>query len=81
MLLNQTQDQEHLNIHVVYAAKQLRGRHRPYVVIPAMFWYHKECMGMQEFFTPDRDIGSAIFVVWVLVQSGILSCDSTVNTD
>jgi hypothetical protein len=38
-------------------------------------------MGMQEFFTPDRDIGSAIFVVWVLVQSGILSCDSTVNTD
>jgi hypothetical protein len=28
---------EHLNIHVVYAAKQLRGRCRPYVVIPAMF--------------------------------------------
>ena len=37
MLLNQTQDQEHLNMHVVYAAKQLRGRRRPYVVIPAMF--------------------------------------------
>ena len=36
MLLNQTQDQEHLNIHVVYAAKQLRGRRRPCVVIPAM---------------------------------------------
>lgn len=28
---------EHLNIHVVYAAKQLHGRRRPYVVIPAMF--------------------------------------------
>jgi hypothetical protein len=37
MLLNQTQDQEHLNIHVVYAAKQLRGRGRSCVVIPAMF--------------------------------------------
>ena len=37
MLLNQTQDQEHLNIHVVYAVKQLRVRHRLYVVILAMF--------------------------------------------
>jgi hypothetical protein len=28
-----------------------------------------------------KDIGSAVFMVWVLVQSGLLSCDSTVNTD
>jgi hypothetical protein len=32
-------------------------------------------------FTPGRDIGSAVFMMWVLVQSGMLSCDSTVNTD
>ena len=32
-------------------------------------------------FTPGRDIGSAVFMVCVLVQSGMLSFDSTVNTD
>ena len=35
----------------------------------------------RSFFTPGKDIGSAVFMVWVLVQSGVLSCDSTVNTD
>jgi hypothetical protein len=35
----------------------------------------------RSFFTPGGDIGSAVFMVWVLVQSGMLSCDSTVNTD
>jgi hypothetical protein len=35
----------------------------------------------RSFFTPGKDIGSAVFMVWVLVQSGLLSCDSTVNTD
>ena len=35
----------------------------------------------RSFFTPGRDIGSAVFMMWVLVQSGMLSCDSTVNTD
>jgi hypothetical protein len=35
----------------------------------------------RSFFTPGREIGSAVFMVWVLVQSGMLSCDSTVNTD
>jgi hypothetical protein len=33
------------------------------------------------FFTPGRYIGSVVFMMWVLVQSGMLSCDSTVNTD
>jgi hypothetical protein len=32
----------------------------------------------RSFFTPGRDIGSAIFIVWVLVQSRMLPCDSTV---
>jgi hypothetical protein len=35
----------------------------------------------RSFFTPDWDIASAVTMVWVLVQSGMLSCDSTVNTD
>ena len=33
----------------------------------------------RSFFTPGRDIGSAVFRVWVLVQSGMLSCGFTVN--
>jgi len=33
----------------------------------------------RSFFTPGRDIGNAVLRVWVLVQSGILSCGSTVN--
>ena len=37
-------------------------------------------MVCRSFFTPGRDIGSVVFM-WVLVQSGMLSCDSTVNTD
>jgi hypothetical protein len=35
----------------------------------------------RSFFTPGRDIGSVVFMMWVLVQSGMLSCDSTVNTN
>jgi hypothetical protein len=35
----------------------------------------------RSFFTPGRDIGSAVFMMWVLVQSRMLSCDYTVNTD
>ena len=40
-----------------------------------------QSMGIDVSFTPGRDIGSAVFMMWVLVQSGMLSCDSTVNTD
>jgi hypothetical protein len=29
----------------------------------------------RSFFTPGKDIGSAVFMVWVLVQSGLLSCE------
>ena len=38
-------------------------------------------MSIDVSFTPGRDIGSAVFMMWVLVQSGMLSSDSTVNTD
>jgi hypothetical protein len=34
-------------------------------------------MVCRSFFTPGRDIGSAVFMMWVLVQSGMLSCDSS----
>jgi len=36
----------------------------------------------RSFCTPGRDIAwGAVFRVWVLVHSGMLSCGSTVNTD
>jgi hypothetical protein len=39
------------------------------------------CTELSQIDTPGRDIGSAVFMMCVLVQSGMLSCDSTVNTD
>ena len=36
-------------------------------------------MGIDVIFKPGRDIGSAGFMMWVLVQSGMLSCDSTLR--
>ena len=48
------------------------------VLGPQDLWVLMLC---RSFFTPGRDIGSVVFMMWVLVQSGMLSCDSTVNTD
>ena len=48
------------------------------VLGPQDLWVLMLC---RSFFTPGRDIGSVVFMMWVLVLSGMLSCDSTVKTD
>ena len=65
------------NLHQV-AQDQKIGKPNNLIVLGAQdLWVLMLC---RSFFTPGRDIGSAVFMVWVLVQSGMLSCDSTVNT-
>ena len=66
------------NLHQV-AQNQKIGKINNLIVLGAQdLWV---LMLSRSFFTPGRDIESAVFMVWVLVQSGVLSCDSTVNTD
>jgi hypothetical protein len=66
------------------------GQNRQFVLLIGRFLKKNSTLGAQNlwvlmlcrsFFTPDRDIGSDVFMMWVLVQSGMLSCDYTVNTD
>ena len=66
------------NFHQV--AQNLKiGKPNNLIVLGAQdLWVLMFC---RSFFTPGRDIESAVFMVWILVQSGMLSCDSTVNTD
>ena len=65
------------NLHQV-AQNQKIGKTNNLIVLGAQdLWVLMLC---RSFFTPGRDIGSVVFM-WVLVQSGMLSCDSTVNTD
>ena len=62
------------NLHQV-AQDQKIGKPNNLIVLGAQYlWVLMLC---RSFFTPGRDIGSAVLMVWVLVQS----CDSTVNTD
>ena len=66
------------NLHQV-AQNQKIGKTNNLIVLGAQdLWVLMLC---RSFFTPGRYIGSSVFMVWVLVQSGMLSCDSTVNTD
>jgi hypothetical protein len=66
------------NLHQV-AQDQKIGKPNNLIVLGAQeLWVLMLC---RSFFTPGRDIGSVVFMMWVLVQSGMLSCDSTVNTD
>ena len=66
------------NLHQV-AQDQKIGKTNNLIVLGAQdLWVLMLC---RSFFTPGRDIGSVVFMMWVLVQSGMLSCDSTVNTD
>ena len=66
------------NLHQV-AQNQKIGKPNNIIVLGAQdLWVLMLC---RSFFTPGRYIGSAVFMMWVLVQSGMLSCDSTVNTD
>jgi hypothetical protein len=60
------------------AQDQKIGKLNNLIVLGTQDWVLMLC---RSFFTPSRDIGSAVFMLWVLVQSGMLSCDSTVNTD
>ena len=61
------------------AQNQKIGKPNNLIILGAQdLWILMLC---RSFFTPGRDIGSAVFMVWVLVQTGMLSCDSTVNTD
>jgi hypothetical protein len=66
------------NLHQV-AQNQKIGKTNNLIVLGAQdLWVLMLC---RSFFTPGRYIGSVVFMMWVLVQSGMLSCDSTVNTD
>ena len=66
------------NFHQVVQNRKI-GKPNNLIVLGAQdLWVLMLC---KSFFTPGRDIGSAVFMVWVLVQSRMLSCDSTVNTD
>ena len=66
------------NLHQV-AQNQKIGKTNNLIFLGAQdLWVLMLC---RSFFTPGRDIGSVVFMMWVLVQSGMLSCDSTVNTD
>ena len=66
------------NLHQV-AQDQKIGKPNNLIVLRAQYlWILMLCRSL---FTPGRNIGSAVFMVWVFVQSGMLSCDSTVNTD
>jgi hypothetical protein len=66
------------NLHQV-AQDQKIGKPNNLIVLGAQnLWVLMLC---RSFFTPGRDIGSAVFMVWVLVQSAMFSCDSTVNAD
>ena len=66
------------NIHQV-AQDQKNGKPNNLIVLGTQnLWVLMLC---RSFFTPGRDIGSAVFMVWVLVQSAMFSCDSTVNAD
>jgi hypothetical protein len=61
------------------AQNQKIGKPNNLIVLGAQYlWVLMLC---RSFFTPGRNIGSALFMLWVLMQSGMLSCDSTVNTD
>ena len=61
------------------AQHQKNGKPNNLIVLGAQnLWVLMLC---KSFFTPGRDIGSAVFMMWILVQSGMLSCDYTVNTD
>jgi hypothetical protein len=61
------------NLHQVAQNRKI-GKPNNFIVL----WVLMLC---RSFFTPGIYIGSAVFMMWVVVQSGMLSCDSTVNTD
>ena len=65
------------NLHQVAQNQKIRKLNNLIVLGPQNLWVLMLCTS---FFTPGRYIGGAVFMVWVLVQSGMLSCDSTVNT-
>ena len=66
------------NLHQVAQNRKI-GKPNNLIVLGAQdLWV---LMLYRSFVTPGRDIGTAVFMVCVLVQSGMLSCDSTVNTD
>jgi hypothetical protein len=66
------------NLHQVTQNQKI-GKPNNLIVLGAQnLWVLMLC---RNFFTPGRDIGSAVFMVWVLVQPGMLSCDSTVIMD
>jgi hypothetical protein len=65
------------NLHQV-AQNQKIGKPNNLIVLGAQdLWVLVLC---RSFFTPGRDIESAVFMVWVMVlQLGMLSCESTVD--
>ena len=66
------------NLHQVAQNRKIGKPNNSIVFRAQDIWVLMLC---RSFFTPGRYIGSVVFMVWDLVQSGMLSCDSTVNTD